>query len=41
MWVDGFNGVPRVFDENGNEKIVKPSDEPTTDTVVSEEPKSE
>lgn len=38
MWVDGFTGEPRVFDENGKEIIVKATKEPTTDTVVSEEP---
>lgn len=50
MWVDGFTGEPRVFDEKGKE-ILKASEEvveettvatePTVDNAVSEEPKTE
>lgn len=50
MWVDGFTGEPRVFDEKGkeivtaSEEVVEDtpvSTEPTVDNAVSEEPKSE
>ena len=49
MWVDGFTGEPRVFDERGKE-ILKASEEvavedtavqPTVDNSVETEPKAE